>query len=563
MPDHTSDNDFTLLEEELTVLRRERNRLKAIIDEIPANVYWTDEDGAYLGVNRAQKDYCDKDPVGKDIYDVFDTDVKDRDSPSFGPAQDIFMLDERVRQSRKPAVSEEVGYSPGTKKRYFCVSHKKPLDLGDDKRGLIGVSIDITEQKKAQILLEKERKAALQASEAKTEFLFGLGHDILTPCMSMSQVCERLIAQEEAKEMEKNQKILDDLGLIHLSSNSLTDYVRHMLEYMRQDSHDKQISFFSVRELFEDAHALYQPKLVEKNLDFELVMDPSVPKRLPSDVFVLRKIIVNLLGNAIKYTEVGGITIRVGYAPGKRRSSFMFSVEDTGVGIARKDQARIFDSFVQLLDQKQGKREGIGLGLASVKKYLEKLSGKVKVKSKLGEGSCFIVSLPIDNRFLEKNTLKDARFYLAPQHKRVKARSLDSILIIDDDAISGHVLTRHLELYCRSIDFASDVQTALDRMMDKRYDFVFCDLNLPDGTGFDVMKHHEKILSFQTSDAEVIDPAIFVLLTSDYSPIKLHQAIDAGFAMVYHKPIKDTDIKDIMAFFGIKKPKYKRLTTKK
>jgi signal transduction histidine kinase/ActR/RegA family two-component response regulator len=528
MTDQTKDEKIDQLIQEIESITEDRDKLKVIIDEIPANIYWTDMQGRYAGVNRTQRELCLEEPIGKTIYEILPRKM----------AEEVFHIDEQVRRTGKGFLVEESAYYKDSKERYYGLSYKKRLEIHGRLIGLIGVTIDISKQKKSQLLLEKATKEALKSSEAKTEFLFGLGHDILTPCLGIFNACNQLLRDE--KDTIKQKK----LETISEASSSLTGYVRNILEYMRQDSYKKNVELFSIKTVLKEVYSLYATLFKEKRLSWQAIIDPSVPEQIATDFFMVRKILVNLVGNAVKYTHEGGVTIKVDYTAHPKKSTLTLSIQDTGIGIAKKNQTKIFDSFVQVKKQKTS--EGVGLGLASVKKYIKLLSGKISVQSSLGAGATFKVCLPMETSHLKKKVTDQDREALFCVPRVFSGSELSSVLIVEDDAISAKVLQSYVARYCGCIDIAMDVKQSIDKMYAKHYDLIISDLNLSDGTGFDVIQtYKDKIRKLNTIGEDAV-PGVFVLLTSDYSPIKFHQAIEVGFSMVYNKPISMADLAEIM-----------------
>jgi signal transduction histidine kinase len=238
--------------------------------------------------------------------------------------------------------------------------------------------------------LERRRHEAEEASSRKTRFLASVSHDIRTPLQTITMMAEILCRVAEKPDL--TTQIPDVAHRLQANARALADLVGDVLDLARLDAAQGkfQTTEFSLNDLLAEEATLVRPLAEAKGLWLKLEM-PEVTFRLRSDRMKLVRIMANLLGNAIKYTNSGGVTLT---ASGEPDGTALICVSDTGVGIAPEQAERIFDEFVQLQNPERDRRKGHGLGLAICRQLVEILSGSITIKSQPGHGSRFTVRLP-------------------------------------------------------------------------------------------------------------------------------------------------------------------------
>lgn len=233
---------------------------------------------------------------------------------------------------------------------------------------------------------EESRKVAEEANEAKSNFLANMSHEIRTPMNAicgMTYLLESFDLKTDAREY---------LTTIQHASENLMSLINDILDFSKVDAGQMTLSEtqYSTSGLLREIGGLVLADVPRERIVMDYVISPSVPKELRGDVTKLKQIIANLLSNAIKYTEQGEIKLELSAAPKENgKISLIIKVSDTGIGISKEDQTRIFAQFEQLDMAKNRKREGAGLGLALVKAFSELMNGYVKVESEVGKGSIF------------------------------------------------------------------------------------------------------------------------------------------------------------------------------
>lgn len=280
--------------------------------------------------------------------------------------------------------------------------------------------------------INAEKQRAIDISEAKTHFLANMSHEIRTPINAILGMNEMILRENHDKVVEDYAKSIKSSGKMLLM------LVNDVLDFSKIEAGKLEISQsrYMMSELLRDVIALVKERADEKNLPLETVIGPNVPEGQFSDEFRIRQILVNLINNAVKYTDEGKVTLKVdGEYTGDESYMLKISVEDTGRGIKQEDQKGLFDAFSRADVKKNGNIEGTGLGLAIVKNIVDSMNGSVGVESEYGVGSKFWVYIPI--RVFDKTPVGKAAakktVYDVDQDECDFDASLANILAVDDN----------------------------------------------------------------------------------------------------------------------------------
>ncbi len=236
--------------------------------------------------------------------------------------------------------------------------------------------------------LEKQTRKALESAKVKAQFLANMSHELRTPQNSIIGLTELLINDSATPEQIKNK-----LKIVLRNSRKLLNLINNILEFSKIESGNIEIKTakFTLNEFTEEVTQLIEPLVQEKDLLFEIKIDPPKNFLLKTDKVKLEQIFYNLTGNAVKFTDAGFVKINIKIKDGK---DFILEVSDSGIGIDENHLTTVFEEFRQAEEGMDRKYEGTGLGLTICKKYVELFGGKISVKSKLGEGSTFRVEIP-------------------------------------------------------------------------------------------------------------------------------------------------------------------------
>ncbi len=336
-----------------------------------------------------------------------------------------------------------------------------------------------------KIAIEAKDQAE-SASKVKSEFLANMSHEIRTPMnavLGFAELLNDMVDDPMQKSYIKN---------ILSSGKNLLGLINDILDLSKIESGKFEIQWASTnpKNLFEEIASVFSVKTTEKNLQLILEIDEKIPSCLILDELRLRQVIFNLVGNAIKFTQKGTVTLKISSSYKENMDSLVdlkFEIIDTGIGIPEKDIAKIFEAFTQQEGQDARKFGGTGLGLTITKRLVELMGGQLKVESKLGEGSNFIVILQnIAVGTLEIKQKIDA----IPENITFKNAK---ILLVDDILMNREVVKGFLKPLQLEITEAENGKIALEKLQSQSFDLVFMDIKMPVMDGYEAKTAIDKI----------------------------------------------------------------------
>ncbi|MDH5720205.1 MAG: ATP-binding protein [Spirochaetia bacterium] len=368
--------------------------------------------------------------------------------------------------------------------KILCDWYNTPLI---DKRGaIIGVlSIiqDITDTKELIKMVEKLLNEAERANKARSSFIANVSHEIRTPLNAIMGFAD--VLSEHIADM--NQKSY--LNSIQLAGNSLLELINDILDLSRIEAGALLIQkkIVNLREMLEEIQRVYSEKSLKKNIHFILDIDAKLPDTLIVDKIRLRQILVNLIGNAIKFTDIGHIKLSVFLEDINNREKevdLRISVEDTGIGIPEEDQKVIFEAFSKKRNQDPA-YSGTGLGLNIVKKIAIMMGGEVFLTSEVGEGSKFDVILKnikvADKNYPDKSEFEDDQIQLSDLGNL-------KVLITDDTPLNRLLIRKFLEHPNIEFEEAFDGMVAYETALKAKPDIILMDLRMPGTDGYEAIK---------------------------------------------------------------------------
>lgn len=423
--------------------------------------------------------------------------------------------------------------------------------LVDDKGvcyGVTGIAIDVTEQKKQFEELKRAKEIAEAANQAKEEFIRNMSHDIRTPLSGIIGMSS--ILEEEAQTAEEKEHA----HMVNISGEQLLTLLNSVLDIVVTGSaKEKEVNLtsFNLPELIQGIVDLELPTIKLKNLDMRIEIDEQVPEVIETDQTKLHRILLNLLGNAVKFTSQGSILIKI-LVKDKNDDglNLEFHIHDSGPGIKPEDHHKIFKRFYRGTPSYQGIYSGHGVGLHIVKQYTQLLKGHIDVESKLGEGTTFILTLTVKlghgtvqnlTRTMPKQIVKQSTPTVEiPEEGTDENKPL--ILLIEDNAIALKTAENVVrQAHCRSYS-ASNGKMALELFKQHPFDLVLSDFGLPDLTGIELAKQFRQI-----EQQEKRPPIPIIGLTAHSLPDAEEEAIEAGMNEVLIKPIRLEVLKEQLA----------------
>jgi PAS domain S-box-containing protein len=342
----------------------------------------------------------------------------------------------------------------------------------------LGLYRDITELKDRQAEIERARDAAEAANQAKSTFLATMSHEIRTPMNGVMGTAELL----EREPLADRQKRL--VRTIRNSASTLLRIIDDVLDFSKIEAGrmDFEAAPFHLRGLVESTCETLSVQADGKGLAIVTSVAPRTPDLLEGDATRVRQILFNLIGNAIKFTDIGEIRVEVdGEALDAERVRLTLSVTDSGIGMTEAQVARLFQPFSQADSSTTRRYGGTGLGLSIVRRLAELMGGGVGVTSAPGKGSTFTVTLALALARQEAETLS---LPAQPAAKRIGAR----VLAVDDYPVNLEVLTDQFEVLGVEVDTAADGLEALNKWREQPYALVLTDIHMPDMDGFELTR---------------------------------------------------------------------------
>lgn len=345
---------------------------------------------------------------------------------------------------------------------------------------IVGTIQDITERKRVEQELIDAKRVAEESMKVKQQFLANMSHEIRTPMNAIIGFTRILLKDSLSAEMKKY------LEAIHFSSENLLVIINDILDFSKIESGKLTLEEveFCLQEVIHPIIELFQPKVKEKDIELIYKIENNVPDYFLGDPFRLNQVIINLISNALKFTEKGSITLMIKVLEQEENiASLEFSVQDTGIGIPSNKLESIFDSFTQASSDTTRKYGGTGLGLAIVKNILELQGGKIWVESEIGKGSRFTFNLP-----LKKNLSGNVKKLSSSlTNDKSLAINLDKVkvLLVEDNEINQLLAETVLRTAGCDVAIADNGKIALEKLREYHADIVLMDIQMPEMDGYE------------------------------------------------------------------------------
>ncbi|KZN38074.1 histidine kinase [Pseudoalteromonas luteoviolacea CPMOR-2] len=497
---------------------------KKILDAIPSPMYYKNSAGKYLGVNSVFHQY----------FGTFDADVLD------ATAEDIFNYEiaQVFEQSHQDLLTgksnqhyEITIQNSENIPRNFIVYEAVFTNAENELAGVVGLLLDVTERKQMELELRLAKDRADEMSTAKGEFLANMSHEIRTPMNAIIGMSHLALRTELSPQQSGYVNKIDQ------AAKSLLGIINDILDFSKIESGKLEVEQidFSLQEVLDNVVNINVIRMQEKGLEMLLDIAPDVPISLVGDPLRLGQVLINLCGNAIKFTEQGEITISVTTIEQQENTATLkFSVKDTGIGMTQAQQDKLFQAFSQADGSITRKYGGTGLGLSISKKLVELMDGTIGVNSEEGNGSEFY--------FTTRCGLQSAKLtnVICPDSQLAGKR----VLVVDDNESARSILTNLLKAMKFNVTCSASGAGAIELVQASEYDIIFMDWKMPHMSGIDAIKH---IKSLELE----IEPK-YILVTAYGTDIgmnaEIHDLIDA----IILKPVNASVLLDaIMESFEL------------
>ena len=512
-------------------LRETNQFLDSVVDNIPTMLFIKDaEDLRLILFNKAGEELVGrprKELVGRTDFDLYPEEEakffaqKDRDVLAAGKMLDI--------------EEEELMTEQGLR-----LLHTKKIPIRNEAgvpTHLLGISEDVTERKAALKELKRAKEAAEVANQAKSEFMANMSHEIRTPMNAIMGMTELVL------DSDLNSSQRDSLQTVLGSAEALLNIINEILDFSKIEAGKLELDpeHFELRVELEAMLKPFVYRAETKSVQLNWQADADVPTWIYGDWNRLRQMLINLIGNAIKFTSQGNISINVTVDSSLKDSvTLRFSVQDSGVGIPKEKLKAVFAAFEQVDMSTTRKYGGTGLGLAITKRLADAMGGKVWVESELGAGSTFHFTArlaegrPTKTAF-DKTDDKSAEQTIPPLR----------ILLAEDGKANQMVATGLLNSWGHHVEVAHDGAEAVKRWQEGQFDVILMDVQMPVLDGLDATRRIRELEG--TADT----PILIVAVTAHAMTGDRGRCIDAGMDDYVSKPIKREELNRVLQRFAL------------
>ena len=450
----------------------EQDMLRSFATFSPAAIAMFNTNMEYIAITdkwREHNGLGDLEIIGRNHY-VVEGDVKEEWRP----------LHMKALQGEVIKVSHDTYLNWKKEKRHVKWEARPWFNNGNEIGGIIIFFEDITELTIKENELKQAKIAAEQASAAKDQFLSTMSHEIRTPLNAVIGASHLLLHESPREDQKEN------LYLMKNSGEHLLALVNDILDFNKIEEGQLKLenTNFNLATLLENTRNTLRYLADDKNIELKWQIPEDLPDALIGDPTRLSQIIINLMGNAIKFTSHGFVMLRVTILNNyTKKTRLRFEVVDSGIGISKEKQKSIFNTFTQADTDTTRKYGGSGLGLAITKKLLEMMSSKIAVESELGVGSTFhfIVTLKKGNsKMLEKQISVSQSAIYSDTNKKV--------LLVEDNEVNRILATKFLIKWGIQVESAENGLICLDKIKSKDFDLILMDLQMPEMDGYEATK---------------------------------------------------------------------------
>jgi len=502
-------------EEELLAAKE---KYREIFDNALEGIFQSTPEGLFITINPALAQmwgYASPEEIITSVKDI---------------ASEIFVNPDRRKEYKK--LMQEKGEVREFEYQSYSID-KKVIWLSENARAVRDTSgkiiyyegniQDITLRKQAMAELERAKEAAEAAAQAKTDFLANMSHEIRTPLNAIYGMTSLML------DTPLNDEQQDFIKTIRGGSDTLLSVINDILDFSKIEAGKMELEEqpFRLRGCIEDVLDLLAEKSAKKMLELAYIIEDGVPPLVIGDVTRIRQILVNLLNNALKFTDKGEVIVFLkSMLLEKNQYELQFSIRDTGIGIPKDKLDRLFQSFSQVDSSTTRKYGGTGLGLAISKELVEKMGGRMWVESEEGKGSTFHFTIIAKAE-------EAAPLISIDQHPDLSGKR---ILIVDDNATNRLILVKQTESWGMKPIAVGSGEEALALFEEEAFDIAILDMQMPEMDGF--------TLAERISDMNVKNNLPMIILTS----IKRNKAraTDSKIAAFLNKPIKTSNLFNVL-----------------
>lgn len=454
-------------------VRQSKQFLEGVINNSPTLIYAKNTEGEYLIVNREwceRKNFSPDLVLGRTDFDLFSDEVAT-----------VFREKDLEVMESKQIIEYEQRIVENGKEQYYNTLKFPLLNPDGSVHAICGISSTITDRKRMEEELRRASIAAEEASRSKSSFLANMSHEIRTPLNAIIGFSQLLQQDDSLSDEQKN-----NLGIVCRSGDHLLNLINDILDMSKIEAGRIQLheTSFDLLQSMNDLESMFHFKAQEKNLELSFTFPDSVPQYIHCDEKKLRQIVVNLVSNAIKFTDSGGVQVRGNYSPQSDSHGILsLAVEDSGVGIGPEEISKLFSAFAQT-ESGMNSKQGTGLGLAISREFAQLMGGDITVESTKGSGTTFTCTLvvhPVDASEVDHG--QDPILQEKPVALK-EGQGTKRILIVDDTDDVRSLMRQTLEPFGFELNEAVDGDDAVEKVKEWNPDLVFMDIQMPVKNGF-------------------------------------------------------------------------------
>jgi two-component system sensor histidine kinase/response regulator len=502
--------------------------LRAVIDGLPDLIYIKDAQSRFLLANPAQRKFVtgksDAELIGHTDFSFFPEET----------ARAFFNDEQAIIRTGEPVVSQAERMKDFMGNEVWILTTKVPFrDQDGTVAGIIGIGRNVTAQKQIEAEMIKARTQAEAANRAKSEFLANMSHEIRTPLNGVIGMTELALDTELTEEQREY------LETVKLSGSTLLNVINDILDFSKIEAGkiDIETADFDLRECVETTLKTLAHPAEEKGLELLCDIAPDAPLIVRGDSTRLRQMIINLVGNAIKFTHEGQVAVRLEVEPQKDKDTLLhFTVSDTGIGVPKEKQKAIFDSFTQADASTTREFGGTGLGLTITSRLAAMMGGAIWVESEPGKGSEFHFTVSVGAGNVPILHTEVNLPYRLLNHARV--------LIVDDNQTNRFILDRMLTRWGMRPACIASGDEALRELISAfesgdPYQLILTDKQMPNMDGFSLVE--------QIRATTQIAAANVIMMSSGTHRGDLARCQELGFSAYLTKPVRQSELRDAIA----------------
>ncbi|TDU31096.1 PAS domain S-box-containing protein [Panacagrimonas perspica] len=505
-----------------------QQRMRAIFDHTKIGLVMID----------ANKNFSDANPSLRELLEIADEEQFAREFPKFSPPTQPDGRDSMEKAAEVIGVAFERGYNRFDWMHQTYSGEPRPCEIAltrvelGGKPTIFATMTDMRERLRYETQLMRASEEARSASQAKSEFLANMSHEIRTPMNAIVGLTHLGLSSTDPT------RLRDYLGKIDTAAKSLLQIINDILDFSKIEAGKLSLEStpFDLYSVLDNLSGMLNLRAAEKGIELLFAVEPGISAQLMGDPLRLGQILLNLTGNAVKFTDKGQIVVRVKTTKkGKDFVRLRFEVTDTGIGLSAEQISRLFESFSQADTSTTRRYGGTGLGLAISQRLVDLMDGEIAVDSVQGKGSTFHFT---------------ARFGLAPETaKRTptpKSMRGMRVLVVDDNSTAQSILQAYLESFGFVVETVSDGQRAVEAIRNagpQAFRLVLMDWQMPGMNGIEAARRIRELSS--------PEPSVIIMVTAFGREEVEHQALSAGLDGFLIKPVNPSVLLDtILDAFG-------------